>query len=164
MTRPTNDERYEAKFVRGGDDECWPWTAAPDKDGYGIFWGGDRYPHNGRPKMVKATRFGWQRLHGPIPAGLLVCHTCDNPPCQNPTHWFLDNNAGNMADMKKKKRGTGPGRGENHPSSVISDAQLAEARAKYTGAYGQQTALAKEYGISRRSMAKLLRGQNRHQL
>lgn len=163
MTRLTNDERYEAKFVRAGDDECWPWTAAPDKDGYGIFWSGERYPHNNRPKMVKATRFGWQRLHGPIPAGLLVCHTCDNPPCQNPAHWFLDDNAGNMADMAGKGRAR-PKRGEAHYKAVLTDAQIAEARAKYTGGYGEQTALAKEYGVSRRSMARFLRGERRHQL
>lgn len=160
MPKLTNDERYEAKYTEGEPDECWPWTAATDKDGYGIFWGGERYPHNGVAKMVKATRYGWERLHGPIPPEHLVCHSCDNPPCQNPRHWFLGTNSVNVADMMEKGRARAV-RGEQHYLAQLSDAEVEEARSKYTGAYGQQTALAREYGISRRTMARILTGHRR---
>lgn len=39
--------------------------------------------HIGGGKTVLAHRLAWQKKFGPIPAGLFVCHKCDNPPCCN---------------------------------------------------------------------------------
>lgn len=41
---------------------------------------------------------------GPIPPGLEVCHTCDNPPCCNPDHLFLGTGSVNAYDRVTKKR------------------------------------------------------------
>lgn len=160
MPRTPTAERYESKIVRQADTKCHEWSAARDRDGYGIFWGGERYPTGGN-KMVKAHRWGYESLHGPIPEGMKVCHSCDNPPCQNPAHWFLGTNADNMADMKTKGRGTGPGRGERHPQAFLTDAQVDAMRAEYTGAYGEQSTIARKYGLNRRTVANLLTGRRR---
>jgi hypothetical protein len=74
-------ERYRSKIAVGGPDECWPWTAGCFDSGYGAFRLGQ--------KQLRAHRFGYEALVGPIPDGLCVLHTCDNPPCQNPAHWFV---------------------------------------------------------------------------
>jgi hypothetical protein len=152
-------ERYESRIDRsGGPEACHEWQqTSRDKNGYGIL----SWRENGKSVTRRAHRFGWELLHGPIEDGLGVLHTCDNPPCQNPSHWFLGTNADNMADMKAKGRGTGPGSGEKHPRAKLTNRQVAEARARFTGERGQISALAREYGIAPRSMGHILHGERR---
>ncbi|WP_281406350.1 hypothetical protein, partial [Mesorhizobium sp. B1-1-5] len=38
--------------------------------------------------------------------------------------------------------------GERHPGSKLTAAAVADIRARYTGRYGEQTALAREYGVT----------------
>lgn len=40
-------------------------------------------------------------------------------------------------------------RGQNHPRAVVTDQQVREMRAEYTGVFGQLTALAKKYSLPR---------------
>ena len=58
-------------------DKCWNWLADLNR-GYGVFWS------NG--KHVKAHRFIYERLIGPIPEGKTIDHLCRNTRCVNPAH------------------------------------------------------------------------------
>jgi hypothetical protein len=73
--RLTPEERFLAKVDKSG--ECWLWTAAKDRDGYGQF------KLDGR--MRAAHRVSWEMEHGPIPDGLEVDHRCFNHACVNPS-------------------------------------------------------------------------------
>ena len=75
---------------------CIEWPRGRTKKGYGVKWA------NG--KAVYAHRAAWEEANGPIPYGMQVCHTCDNPPCCNPDHLFLGTNADNQQDSIAKNR------------------------------------------------------------
>jgi hypothetical protein len=77
---------------------CWVWTRAKaTAGGYGIFG-----PALNR--VYRAHRFAWTVARGQIPAGLFLCHACDNPPCVRPSHLFLGTQKANMQDAHSKGR------------------------------------------------------------
>jgi HNH endonuclease len=76
--------------------ECLVWKGAIQPNGYGSSrYLGERYAH----------RCAWIYSHGPIPKGMQVLHTCDNPPCVNVDHLFLGTGRDNVADRDEKGRG-----------------------------------------------------------
>lgn len=58
---------------------CWNWTAARTANGYGLFHLSDR-------SMVRAHRWAYENMIGPIPKGLDLDHLCRNRACVNPDH------------------------------------------------------------------------------
>lgn len=85
---------------------CWLWTGDKAKKGYG------RLKIEG--KRVYAHRAMWEEKVGAIPAGQLVCHTCDNPSCVRPDHLFLGTQFDNMGDASAKGRCNPWNRGITH--------------------------------------------------
>jgi hypothetical protein len=104
---PTPDliARFWLKVDRsGGPQACWPWTAKTMNLGYGVIWKGGKRGHT-----VYAHRVSCAIANGREPGNMAVCHRCDNPPCVNPNHLFLDTIKGNVADMTAKgRKASGP--------------------------------------------------------
>lgn len=149
-----------------GDDECWEWKTSKFRGGYGQF------KVNGR--NIRASRLAYFIQHGVDPLDAQVCHTCDNPPCCNPSHLFLGDNADNRNDSIAKGRdNTASGerhgshtkperwaRGERVGGSILTAAQVSEMRALYlTGAHTQQD-LADRFGVKRETIGRVVRGEN----
>ncbi len=51
-------------------------------------------------------------------------------------------------------------RGERHANALLTEAQVAEIKTAYTGAWGQQKTLAEKYGVSRMAIGQIVRGEN----
>lgn len=98
---PQHMRHAAKKFWRnvqiGEPDECWLWTGNTNKKGYGQI----RIPRVG---MVMAHRHAYTLINGPLEAGQVVLHACDNPPCVNPRHLSAGSNVDNMQDMVQKGR------------------------------------------------------------
>lgn len=153
----TPQERYEARFTRLGPDECWSWQEkSRDKNGYGLF----SYRENGVSIVVRATRWGWDLVHpeNPLQPQEVVCHTCDNPPCQNPAHWFKGTTADNNADMMAKGRHWAPGAEAHYRASLTWD-DVYEIRRRISRSGTTQQKLADEFGVSRETISKIVRNK-----
>jgi hypothetical protein len=77
-------------------NDCIEYPGAKTKLGYG--W----RRKNGRSGL--AHRYAWEDVHGPIPDGMVVMHTCDNRPCVNVDHLKLGTQRDNIIDMVVKGR------------------------------------------------------------
>lgn len=133
-------KRFDDKTCPEPTTGCLLWTASTTEGGYGRFGLGQR--------VVIASRFAWERAHGPIPAGLDVCHRCDTPACVRVDHLFLGTRAENVADMHAKGRGRAPGmQGERHPQAKLTAEVVRQIRSRrQAGESG--VSLAKAYGVT----------------
>jgi len=147
-TRMPLHARFWRKVDKRGPDECWEWKSSKNEWGYGTFHVSNR--------CQLAHRVAWLIYNGEIPAGLLVCHTCDNPLCVNPAHLWLGTNAENIADMVQK------GRAHRTPSEAVWCAKLtservAAIRRDYASGEYTQLELAQREGVSRANIGIVVR-------
>ncbi len=138
-------ERFWSKVEKHGFDECWPWIAGTTK-GYGGFWDGSR--------AIGAHCFSWELVHGPVPDGLCVLHSCDNRPCVNPTHLWLGSRAENSADMVAKGRSSRR-KGEANPRAKLTEEQVRVIR--IFSQRVNRTLLASRFGVSNSLVGQILR-------
>lgn len=89
-------DRFWKLVKKSGQNECWPFVGHTREWGYGWF--------NGPTGPTNAHRVAYMLSKGPIPPGLFVCHSCDNPPCCNPSHLWVGTVGDNTRDMIKKGR------------------------------------------------------------
>ena len=97
---PNDKERFWSKVDIKSEEECWPWKDSLHRNSYGYLSVGGRTGKDlPAHRIAKTLSMGEE-----IPDGLLVMHTCDNPPCCNPSHLDLGTNEDNLADMTNKGR------------------------------------------------------------
>lgn len=131
----------------GGPDACWPFVGPLATNGYGLI--------RIHRKQLLAHRVAWEVANGPIPDGLLVCHKCDNPPCCNPSHYFLGTPADNSADAAAKGRQP---RGNVHSQAKLTERDIPVIRALR----GTMTvaAIAERFGVDRTTIYDVWNGKN----
>lgn len=136
---------------------CWVWTKGKTK-GYGSFRIGCRTWLSHRISLALSI--------GGIPEGLDALHSCDNPPCCNPSHLRPGTHQDNMADAVKTGRvATGERswlfthpnlhRGEGNGQAKLSETQVREIREKYSLGF-TQGCIAREYGVIRQTVSAII--------
>lgn len=135
-------------------DGCWTWTGATDVRGYGRV----RLP--GGRAHFRAHRISFFLATGVDPNDLLVCHSCDNPPCVNPDHLFLGTVADNVADMLSKGRHRTVGQsGENNPNATLTDADVARIVSRFGDGW-TNTQIGAEVGVSHAMISRIRLGKS----
>lgn len=89
------EDRFHYYYIKRPNG-CWEWIGAKSSLGYGHL--------KIRGRLVIASRFSFELHKGPIPEGLLACHSCDNKWCVNPDHLFVGTQQDNCLDMCGKGR------------------------------------------------------------
>lgn len=81
--------------------------------------------------------------YGPIPDGLFVLHSCDNPRCVRPDHLKLGTHDDNMADLVRRKRSCF---GERRPQSKLTDQKVLDIR-RMAESGVMQKEIAEQFGV-----------------
>ena len=139
-------ERFWSKVKITGLSDCWEWQAYKNKDGYGDFRLND--------KRAYAHRFAYEELVKPIPEGLYILHSCNNPLCVNPFHLRAGTPQDNMNDREKAGN---TARGEKQGNSKLTQPQvdkIRDSKGKIT-----QRKLANQFGVSRWQINEIQAGR-----
>lgn len=136
-------QRYISKVDVTDEASCWPWKAATNHAGYGIFrW---------QKQMHLSHRWMFQfLLLRPLGPKEVVRHSCDNPPCQNLSHLLPGTQWDNAQDAVARnrypdRRGVKNVRSKLSPEEVLHIFRSKESR----------PLLAERFGVSHQSISNI---------
>lgn len=144
----TEKERFFAKVAEQNERGCMEWQAARNVKGYGQFSVG------GRQRV--ATRVAYELAKGHVPDGMLVCHTCDNPPCCNPDHLFIGTAKENQADKARKGR-CAPQKGSKNNNSRLHEESVKRIRELHRSGV-RVTDLSRQFNVHQTTISKIVTG------
>lgn len=151
-----SDERVWRHVRIGKPSECWEWTRARHLAGK---WHYGRVGFAGRE--YRAHLLAWESTHGTtVPPGMVVRHTCDNPPCCNPAHLVLGTPAENTRDMIERGRAVRTqSPGERNGSAKLTVADVVQIRSDRLAGLSLSR-LAAKYGISKGHASRVVNNIN----
>lgn len=132
-------DRFDENVMPEPNSGCWLWVGHLTAAGYGKIGGGKAVA-----KAVFAHRYSFERVNGPIPAGMHVCHRCDVRMCVNPDHLWLGTCADNHADRDRKGR---QARGVSNSNAKFTEEDVRSIRLAHQ--LGEKPyALSRRWGVS----------------
>lgn len=147
VRRGPKPPELDSLIDKSGD--CWEWLGKKNQWGYG------KLSRNG--KTMLAHREVYERENGPLPSGTVLMHKCDNPACVNPSHLAIGSHVLNQADKVSKDR---QAKGERISSAKLSEEDVCDIRKLYQPRVVTYRMLADEYGVSKDTIQKAIRGIN----
>lgn len=116
---------------------CWEWTGARNKN-YGMV----SIPGS---KLRGAHIVAWEVAHGTsLPEGMVIRHTCDNPPCVNPDHLLLGTPADNIHDAVTRDRNA---YGSRHGIAKLTEELVREIRSLHEAGVSQRE-IGNRFGVT----------------
>lgn len=150
MAKPSGGGSVARTFA-----EAFTANVAPDEHGCWCWVGRrqNKYGHlSFKSKAYRAHRFSYLVFKGPIPDGLYVCHSCDNPLCVNPEHLWLGTNADNRADSVAKRRHA---RGNTCGKSKLNEDQVCTL-VTLVQVGNTQREVAKLFGVTQANVSSIM--------
>jgi hypothetical protein len=129
---------------------CHWYAGSQDRHGYGVIY----RLAGGIKRSWLAHRVSYERHKGPIPDGLHILHSCDNPSCVNPDHLRTGTQADNNRDRDERGRQVAV-KGEAHGATTITNEQAQEIRE----AAGTLKELGLRYGVHLSTISNIKRGK-----
>lgn len=94
-------------------------------------------------------------LGRPLAPGMDACHSCDNPPCLNPTHLFEGSPEENISDRHEKGRDA---RGATNGRARLTDESVRLIRRRLTDGHAW-SAIAAEFGVGKGTVQAIASGR-----
>jgi hypothetical protein len=132
---------------------CWVWPGSTRTSGYGNI--------RLRDRLISTHRLSYLLSAGSIPAGLIICHSCDNRLCCNPVHLFAGTYSDNLNDCISKGRfrlsSVMGKRGEKNKASKLTYAKAVDIRSlKGTMSFKK---IGKLFGVGPTCIADVMKGK-----
>jgi hypothetical protein len=130
---------------------CWICTSH-SKDDFG-------YPYYFfEGKLIRMSRYMYQKHKGTIPNNLIIRHTCDNSSCINPDHLTIGTKKDNMQDAVLRERNI---RGERVHTNKLTEEQVREIKKLLQNKYrGYITDIAKMFNVTLECISSIKAGHN----
>lgn len=142
-------EKFWSHVKPSSDKDCWPWMRSYNKGGYGVT-GFFRHTLTSHRVAFRITYGFWPKF---------ACHTCDNPPCCNPSHIVNGTPKWNTRDALYKGRWNPP-HGERCAQSKLVADQVLEIRRLYASGGITMDALGEKFKITSSGVSNILTRKN----
>lgn len=146
---PIHERFWRHVTIPADTSLCWEWSGGLSELGYGSVYSEDEH---GRRRNKAAHRISYEIHHGSIPDGAVIRHTCDNRKCVNPMHLLSGTQQDNIRDRVERGRNGIPAAKPKLPRD-----QITLVRRRYFLDLAKQRDIAKEFGVSQRTVTKIVR-------
>ena len=154
---PSASEHLARRLANGLDEapegDCWNWQRTTNDDGYPMLRVAGR--------MVYAHRLAYELAIGPVPDGLHILHSCDNPRCINPAHLSPGTRSQNMKECSERGRARIPRPiklGEQNGAAKLTDVDVRSIRRLLHKGVTQQ-AIADRFAVTQRTISDIKLGK-----
>jgi hypothetical protein len=124
-----NEARFWAKVEKTGT--CWLWTGHQTTNGYGTHtrtvYASGRIKADVKHEELRAHRYAWSLVNGPIPDGIEIDHVCHTRLCVRPDHLRL---------TTRKQNSENRLRSSNNSKSGIRGVNWVSAKGKWRATVG----------------------------
>ncbi len=133
-------------------DECllWPFSCCRSGRKGQALYGQIGITTDGKMVNWRVHRLVWTLVHGPIPPGVKIRHTCDVTLCFNERHLISGSQKENIHDAIE--RGRFLPKGSNHNMAKLDEGKVLEIRFRFSlmtgSALQRYQCLAKEFAVS----------------